>query len=131
MAYQNFDEFFTWYASQIREQVPNFENMSSEQVHAGLKNLTGDQIQKVNKFIHSIIKLPKDIRLIYYPYDPVNKLYTFASNFDPYNKVFNIYYPTITWWMMEIPACVKEVIRHEMGHIYRCPEHLLYRSRRV
>ena len=120
MAYTNFDEFFAWYTAQIREQVPDFEEhlpKNTDIIHSQLRNLTGAEVKEMNEFIKSLIKLPKDIRLIYFPYDPVNKLTTFASTYDTSAKKFNIYYPTVTWFMREIPECIKEVIKHEMGHI--------------
>lgn len=112
--FTEFDQFFEFYISEVRKQVPDYKKYLPDykQIHPLFNPLTQQQVNELNIFIRSVIKLPKNVDLRY-----DRNAFTFYSWFDEVKNRPVISYPTVTYWFKEYPEIIKGAIKHEMGHI--------------
>ena len=110
--YTEWDEFWEFYISKIKEYVPNYESMHPTDATTSLPPLTNAEFVNLNHTIRRLVNLPTRIHLQYAP-----NLQTFASGFDRKIQGLIIQYPTVTKWFVNFPSILKTAMYHEMGHI--------------
>lgn len=121
--FTDYNDFFDYYMGEVRRQVPDYETFLEmtdiygnangyQYIHSLMHVLTPKQIEEVNIGIRSVLKIPKNVHLIYNRKTP-----TYSSGYVSATKKVVITYPTVTYYFLQYPEILKAAIKHEMGHI--------------